>query len=160
MISKNQRITSIADFISSRYGKSTILGVVSTLIALVGIIPYISIQLKAITLSFELLKSTDVATNIGLAPFYMDSALYITIALTFFAIIFGTRKLDPNERHDGLVTAVAFESLVKLIAFLAVGLYVTYGIFEGFGDLFEKGRTLEQVERLFSFEKVEIDGVE
>jgi Na+/proline symporter/signal transduction histidine kinase len=160
LISKNQRITSIADFISSRYGKSSTLGILVTLVALVGIIPYISIQLKAITLSFEMLKSTDISVDIGDNPFYYDSALYITIALTFFAIIFGTRNLDPNERHDGLVTAVAFESLVKLVAFLAVGIFVTYGVFDGFGDLFEKGSTLPEVERLFSFESVGIQAGE
>ncbi len=156
LISKNQRITSIADFISSRYGKSSTLGVLVTIIALLGIIPYISIQLKAITLSFEILKSSDVLVDIGSKPFYYDSALYITIALTFFAIIFGTRNLDPNERHDGLVTAVAFESIVKLLAFLAVGIFVTFGIFDGFGDLFQKGSTLPDIERLFSIESVDI----
>lgn len=160
LISKNQRITSIADFISSRYGKSTTLGVLTTIIALLGIIPYISIQLKAITWSFEILKSTDVSLHIGSDPFYMDSALYITIALTFFSIIFGTRNLDPNERHDGLVTAVAFESIIKLIAFLAIGIFVTFGIFDGFGDLFQKGRTLPEIERLFSIESVGMTGGE
>jgi Na+/proline symporter/nitrogen-specific signal transduction histidine kinase len=160
LISKNQRITSIADFISSRYGKSSTLGILVTLVALVGIIPYISIQLKAITLSFEMLKSTDISVDIGDKPFYFDSALYITIALTFFAIIFGTRNLDPNERHDGLVTAVAFESLIKLVAFLAVGIFVTFGIFDGFGDLFEKSSTLPEVERLFSLESVGIQAGE
>lgn len=160
LISKNQRITSVADFISSRYGKSTVLGVLVTIIALLGIIPYISIQLKAITLSFEILKSTDISVTIGSSPFYLDSALYITIALTFFAIIFGTRNLDPNERHDGLVTAVAFESIIKLVAFLTIGFFVTFGIFDGFGDLFRKGSTLPEVKRLFSFESVGIQAGE
>ncbi len=157
LISKAQRITSIADFISARYGKSSTLGIVVTLICVFGVIPYISIQLKAIAASFAVLKG-ELSDLDSQSPFYFDAAWYITIALTVFTILFGTRHLDPNERHEGLIAAVAFESVVKLVAFLAVGIYVTYGVFNGFGDLFEKTSQSEAVQRLFSFEEVGING--
>jgi Na+/proline symporter/signal transduction histidine kinase len=159
LISKAQRITSIADFISSRYGKSTALGVVVSLIAVLGVIPYISIQLKAIAISFETLLPEAEAIAIGpQTPFYQDLALYIAIALAFFTFIFGARKLDPNERHEGLVAAIAFESIVKIVAFLAIGIFVTYGAFDGFGDIFSKALEDEEIAKIFSFESVGMNG--
>lgn len=162
LISKSQRITSIADFISSRYGKSTWLGVIATLIAVLGVIPYISIQLKAIANSFDLLAMRgQLSPNSHYdTPFYADSALYIAISLAAFAILFGTRNLDPNERHGGLVAAIAFESLVKLIAFLAVGLFVTYGVFNGMGDIFTQASAVPRINELFTLQAVGLDGWE
>lgn len=161
VISKSQRITSIADFISSRYGKSTWLGVIATLIAVFGIIPYISIQLKAISTSFDLLV-TGQSTLYRHAeiPFYLDSALYIAIALAVFTILFGTRNLDPNERHEGLVAAIAFESLLKLIAFLTIGVFVTFWVYDGFGSLFRHAMANPGLSRLFSLEDAGINGWE
>ena len=148
IISKSQRITSIADFISSRYGKSAILGVLVTITAFFGIIPYISLQLKAIADSFDLLatfspNSVNPGTILNASysqggDFFYSTVFYIAIVLAIFTVLFGTRNLDPNERHEGLVTAVAFESIVKLIAFLAVGIFVTFGLYHGFGDLFQQ----------------------
>jgi Na+/proline symporter/nitrogen-specific signal transduction histidine kinase len=147
LISKNQRITSVADFISSRYGKSTWLGVIATLIAVAGIIPYISIQLKAISSSFSLLNGSSYALKE--IPFYYDPALFIAIALAIFTILFGTRNLDPNERHAGLVAAIAFESILKLAAFMAVGLFVVFGLYNGFEDLFSSAQNNESLATLF-----------
>lgn len=154
VICKKQRITSIADFISSRYGKSTFLGILAVIIAVFGVIPYISIQLKAISSSLDLLMSTDPLLLNAHAhlPFYEDSAFYVTILLALFAILFGTRHLDPNERHAGLIAAVAFESIFKLLAFLAVGLFVVYGLFDGFRDLFAQAVEREDIAQLFTFE--------
>ncbi len=162
LISKSQRITSIADFISSRYGKSTWLGIIATLIAVLGIIPYISIQLKAISNSFDLLVGYALPAEPAPAslPFYQDTALYIAAALAIFTILFGTRNLDPNERHGGLVAAIAFESLLKLVAFLAIGLFVTFGLYDGFDDLFQRGAQAPSIQRLFSFEAVGLGGWE
>lgn len=154
-ISKNQRITSVADFISARYGKSAGLGIAATIIAVVGIIPYISIQLKAIVSSVEVLMGP--AFQRG-GPIYLDVGLYVAIALAVFAILFGTRRLDPNEHHEGLIAAIAFESVVKLIAFLAVGVFVTFVLYDGFGDLFSKGATVPDIAKLFRFESSGIDG--
>jgi Na+/proline symporter/nitrogen-specific signal transduction histidine kinase len=159
LISKSQRITSIADFISSRYGKSTFLGIVATVIAVFGIVPYISIQLKAISSSFDLLAGQVQAAHAEV-PFYLDTALYITIALAAFTILFGTRNLDPNERHGGLVAAIAFESVLKLLAFLAIGLFVTFGLYDGFGDIFSKGAAVPSIKALFTLESAGLNGWE
>ncbi|MBV2204816.1 MAG: hybrid sensor histidine kinase/response regulator [Pseudomonas sp.] len=133
VISKQENITSIADFIAARYGKSQLLAVVVTLFCLVGVVPYIALQLKGIVLGVNLLIGTNIdATGTGTG----DTALIVSIALALFTILFGTRNLDVTEHHRGMVLAIAFESLVKLLAFLAVGVFVTFGLFNGFGDLF------------------------
>ncbi len=147
LISKSLRITSIADFISSRYGKSPAIGVVVTIIALFAIIPYIALQLKAITLSFRLLVSQG---EISTQTDAYGSAFYATVILTIFTILFGTRNIDPNERHEGLVSAIAFESIVKLLAFLLVGIFVTYFIYDGFGDILSKGLANPLTSKIFS----------
>ncbi len=150
-ISKIHRITSIADFIGSRYGKSTTLGGVVTVIAVLGIIPYISLQLKAISASFLIIKQYPMIImpiHFADVPFFKDTTFYVALLLMIFAILFGTRHLETTERHEGLVAAIAFESLVKLIAFLAVGIFVTYGIYDGFGDVFAKARAVPELNRL------------
>ena len=159
LISKSLRITSIADFISSRYGKSTALGVFATIIAVFSNIPYISIQLKAVATSFEILTQQNplAGTMSGEVPLLYDSSLYIAFVLAVFAILFGTRHLDPNERHEGLVAAIAFESILKLVAFLAVGFFVTYGIFDGFGDIFSKGKQVPEIAAILSMEQTAAD---
>ncbi|HEX7156588.1 MAG TPA: histidine kinase, partial [Burkholderiaceae bacterium] len=138
-ISKANRITSLADFIASRYGKSALLGGMVTLIAVIGILPYISLQLKAISNSFAIVMQYPeivIPGKLGALPMLQDTALWVALMLAAFTILFGTRHLDAAEHHEGMVAAIAFESLVKLLAFLAVGLFVTFGIFDGFGDLF------------------------
>ncbi|HOY07568.1 MAG TPA: sensor histidine kinase [Saprospiraceae bacterium] len=152
LISKNQRITSIADFISSRYGKSTTLGVMVTLIAVLGIVPYISIQLKAVTFGINTLTHFKSGVIPPSPDFWLDAGFWVTVAMAVFTGFFGTRKLDPNERHEGLVAAVAFESIVKLITFSAVGLFVTYGIYNGFEDLFTRATFREDTARMLTFE--------
>jgi Na+/proline symporter/signal transduction histidine kinase len=138
-ISKINRLTSLADFVASRYGKSALLGGLVTVIAVVGILPYISLQLKAISTSFQILLQYPeivMPQKIGTGAILNDTAFYIAIFLAMFTIAFGTRQLDVAERHEGMVAAVAFESLVKLIAFLAVGIYVTFVMFDGPADIF------------------------
>ena len=140
-ISKTYRITSIADFVASRYGKSQLLGGLVTVIAVLGVIPYISLQLKAISGSFTILLNYPrivMPAQAVTAPFLEDKALYIAVALAAFTILFGTRHLDATERHEGLVAAIAFESGVKLLAFLFVGAFVTWGVYDGFGDIFRR----------------------
>jgi Na+/proline symporter/signal transduction histidine kinase len=140
-ISKQNRITSLADFISSRYGKSALLAGVVTVIAVIGILPYISLQLKAISNTFAVvLQYPDIVmpAKLGTVPILKDTALFVALILAAFTILFGTRHLDTSEHHEGMVAAIAFESLVKLVAFLAVGAWVTWGIYNGFGDLFAR----------------------
>ncbi|MGE0876111.1 MAG: ATP-binding protein [Burkholderiales bacterium] len=140
-ISKQNRITSLADFIASRYGKSALLGGVVTVIAVIGILPYISLQLKAISNSFTIvLQYPDIVmpAKFGTVPLLQDTALWVALILAAFTILFGTRHLDAAEHHEGMVAAVAFESLVKLVAFVAVGAWVSWGIYNGFGDIFAR----------------------
>jgi Na+/proline symporter/signal transduction histidine kinase len=142
-VSKAQRITSIADFVSSRYGKSHLLGGLVTVIAVVGVVPYIALQLKAISRSFTiLLEYPDVVMPDPSAalPFWSDTAFVTALLLAAFTILFGTRHLDASEHHEGMVAAIAFESLVKLAAFLAVGLFVVFEIYHGFADEIETAR--------------------
>jgi Na+/proline symporter/signal transduction histidine kinase len=152
-ISKTYRITSIADFIASRYGKSQALGGLVTVIAVVGVIPYISLQLKAISSSFTILQHYPrivmPAKTLAL-PVFQDSALYIALTLAAFTILFGARHLDATERHEGLVAAIAFESIVKLLAFLAVGAFVTFGVYHGFGEIFALARATPRLEGLLT----------
>jgi Na+/proline symporter/signal transduction histidine kinase len=150
LISKVHRITSLADFIASRYGKSALVAGLVTVIAVIGILPYISLQLKAISTAFEIVHSNDVVLRGARdASFLADTAFYVALVLAAFTIIFGTRHLDASERHEGMVAAIAFESLVKLVAFLAVGAFVTWGIFDGFADVFTRARALPRVQELF-----------
>lgn len=152
-ICKRYRITSLADFMSSRYGKSRALGELVTVIAVVGIVPYIALQLKAISNTFTILRGQpDLATTVATdPPVLADTALYVALLLAAFTIVFGTRHLDATERHEGMIAAIAFESLVKLVAFLAVGVYVTYVLFGGFGDLFGRAQESPELSQLLTF---------
>ena len=152
-ISKANRITSIADFIGSRYGKSSLLAGLVTVIAVVGIIPYIALQLKAVSSSFTiLLQYPQVAlpAQVSAVSVWSDTAFYVAMLLAAFTILFGTRHLDATERHEGMVAAIAFESLVKLLAFLSVGLFVTYGMYNGFADVFDRAATFPKLEGLLT----------
>lgn len=152
-ISKANRITSIADFIAARYGKSSLLGGLVTVIAVVGVIPYIALQLKAVSTSFIILLQYP---KVVMPPkgqpvdLLQDTALYVALLLAAFTIVFGTRHLDATERHEGMVAAVAFESLVKLLAFLAVGVFVTFGLYGGFADVFERAARLPNTGQLLT----------
>lgn len=140
-IAKTNRITSIADFISSRYGKSHLLGGLVTIIAVIGVIPYIALQLKAVSGSLNLvLHAPDLVMprRSPSLPVLSDLSFYIALILAIFTIIFGTRHLDATERHEGMVAAIALESLVKLVAFLAAGIFITFGLYNGWGDIFRQ----------------------
>ena len=150
-IAARQRISSIADFISARYGKSTSLGALVALMALITITPYIALQLKAITVSHAVLINYPDTANATLMDerFWMDKSLWVALVLAVFIILFGTRHLDASERHEGMVAAIAFESLVKLVAFLSVGVFTVFVLFQGPGDLFARvAATPELAERL------------
>jgi Na+/proline symporter/signal transduction histidine kinase len=152
-IVKANRITSIADFISSRYGKSHLLGGLVTIIAVVGIIPYIALQLKAVSSTVSLLLSYPeivMPNRSPTLPVAADISFYIALILAAFTIVFGTRHLDATERHEGMVAAIALESGVKLVAFIAVGVFVTYGLYDGFGDIFEHVETHPELRYLTS----------
>ncbi len=132
-IGRTQRITSIADLISSRYGKSASLGVVVTLLAVIGSTPYIALQLQSITTSLSVFATTEG----GLADSNV-SGFWVAAVLALFTILFGTRNVDANERHHGVVTAIALEAVVKLFALLAVGIFVVWGIGDGVAGIFSR----------------------
>ncbi|MCM2340030.1 sensor histidine kinase [Rhodoferax sp.] len=152
-IAKTYRITSIADFIGSRYGKSPLLAGLVTLIAVVGIVPYIALQLKAISAGYGLLTATTLGELPAQAHWTQDSTFYMALALAGFTMVFGARHLDSAERHEGLVAAIAFESVVKLIAFLAVGLFVVYGMFNGLADVFARAHAVPDLAKLLRLEQ-------
>lgn len=153
LICKHQRITSIADFVSSRYGKSTGLGVLVTVFIVLGIVPYISIQLRAVTFGINTLTNFGQNTAVHVpVPVWLDAGFWVALAMAAFAVVFGARKLDPNERHEGLVAAIAFESIVKLVTFVLVGAFVTFGIFNGFEDVFQQALAHENTAELLTFQ--------
>ncbi|WP_050603266.1 sensor histidine kinase [Ruegeria sp. 6PALISEP08] len=133
-VGRSQRVTSIADLLSSRYGKSNTLAVCVTILAVLGGTPYIALQLQSITLSFSIFAEADPS---GL---YREgsSVFWVAAGLAVFAILFGTRNLDVNERHHGVVTAIAVEAVVKLFALIAVGVFVVWGIAGGIAPMMER----------------------
>jgi Na+/proline symporter/signal transduction histidine kinase len=141
-ISRINKITSIADFISLRYGNSRSLGALVTLISIFGIVPYIALQLKAIAETFHIVTKTHPSPNI-----FMDNTTYICIALALFASYYGNKYVDASEKRRGIVTAIAIESILKLVFFLIIGIYVTYFVYDGFGDIYEKASVLENFDK-------------
>lgn len=152
-IARTYRITSIADFIASRYGKSPALAGLVTLITIVGIVPYIALQLKGIASAYAVMTSPLGVVTAHPTSWWADSTLYVALALAGFTIVFGARHLDSTERHEGMVAAIAFESVVKLLAFLAVGVFVVYGLFDGLGDLFGRADADAAIRRLLQFDQ-------
>ncbi|MBP2313722.1 sensor histidine kinase [Azospirillum soli] len=151
-IAKAQRITSIADFLASRYGKSQGLGGLVALTAVIGITPYIALQLKAVAVSFDVLSGADPSGLTGglSLPVVLDNAFYVAVVMAAFAIVFGTRHIDAAEHHEGMVAAIAFESVVKLVAFLAVGAFVVWGMYGGTADLFARAEAHSEIRHLFT----------
>ncbi|MEJ8473331.1 PAS domain-containing hybrid sensor histidine kinase/response regulator [Roseibium algae] len=135
-LAKAERITSIADFIGARYGKSQSVAAVATIIAVIGVIPYIALQLKAVSQSITTMIGPLTPTEgAGYFPVFDDITLLIAIGMAIFTWLFGTRHIDATEHQEGLMLAIAAEAVVKLIAFLAVGIWVTYALYDGPFDL-------------------------
>ena len=132
-IARRGRITSIADFIASRHGHSPLLAGLVTLITVVGIVPYIALQLKAIDTGYALLVGTPAAST-----WWHDGTFWATLLLAGFTMMFGTRQPGGAERHEGMVAAIVFESVVKLLAFLAVGVFATWVLHDGPAALFAR----------------------
>ena len=141
-ISRVNKVSSIADFISLRYGNSRFLGAVVTIVCLFGILPYIGLQLKAIAETFHIVTNTKARTYV-----FDDSTTYIAFALAIFASIYGTKYVDASEKRKGIVTAVALESILKLVFFIIIGVYVTFFVFDGFDDIYAKASLLENFQK-------------
>ncbi len=144
-LAKSEKITSVADFIGARYGKSPIVAALVAMISLVGAIPYIALQLKAVSSSVNvLIRTADYGIGNG-NLYFMDLPLLVSLFLAFFAVIFGTRHADATEHQDGLILAIAMESVVKLLAFGSVGIYVVFVLFSGPEALWTAAQQNEQV---------------
>jgi len=150
-LSKRHNITSMADFIAARYGKNQTLGAIIAIIAVLGTIPYISLQLKAVSTSLEtlLLQSDSGAETLAGVPILNDLALMVAGTMAVFATLFGTRHIDATEHQNGLIMAIAAESVVKLLAFLVVGVFVTFFMFSGPGDLLQQAREHARASTIF-----------
>ncbi|OHV13459.1 hybrid sensor histidine kinase/response regulator [Kushneria phosphatilytica] len=146
-VAKRQNVTSIADFIASRHGKSQALAAFTSLVALVGALPYVALQLKAMAASVTVLT---VNSDMVRSPLFGDTALYVAILMALFAILFGTRHTDATEHHEGLIQAIAFESIIKLVAFLVLGIVITWGMFGGLDDLSQRAWAALELNRQFS----------
>jgi len=146
-ISKQHKISSLADFISLRYGKNRFLGALVTIVCLLGILPYISLQLKAVSETFEIMtqKSNYVSNSI-----LTDSTFYIAIILAIFAAIFGTQATDASEKRRGIIFSVALESFIKILFFTIIGIYITYFLFDGTIDIVHQFKDEEQFSSLIT----------
>src|SRR3954469_6905359 len=147
-LAKSQNITSIADFIAARYGKSQAVAVVVATIAIIGSVPYIALQLKAVASSLETILSEEQAFSS--IPLIGDMALMVTLAMAAFAVLFGTRQTDATEHQHGLMLAVATESIVKLVAFITAGVFVTFWMF-GPIELIERAMKTPEAVRAISY---------
>src|SRR4029077_12225829 len=151
-LAKTHNITSIAAFIPAPYGKGQAVAATVPLIAIVGSIPYIALQLKAVSSSLEtILAHITPATDVT-RPLLGDIALFVALSMATFAVLFGTRHIDATEHQDGLMLAVAAESIVKLVAFLAVGIFVTFWMFDGPVALFTEAMQRPSTAAIFSRE--------
>ncbi|BBD08408.1 ATP-binding protein [Desulfovibrio ferrophilus] len=138
-----RRVTSIADFISARYDHSQSVAALVTMMALVGSLPYVALQMKAILSTLEIAATFSSGQGPVLRPAWLDAAGPALVAfMSVFTILVGVRRLDPTERHQGMIAAVAVESVVKLMALTAVGAYVTWGMFDGLDDIYARVEAL------------------
>lgn len=148
-VSRYHRVTSLADLAAARYGKSALVGGVVAVGATLAVVPYIALQLKAVAAGVGALTGTGAPA--AALPVAADAAFWIAVGLAVFTVAFGARHLDAAERHDGLVTAVAFEAVVKLVAFLVLGAVVTFGLYGGVGDLFGEAAARPELAALLAF---------
>jgi Na+/proline symporter/signal transduction histidine kinase/ActR/RegA family two-component response regulator len=137
-LSKAQNIVSIADFIAARYGKNQGVAATVATIAIIGMVPYIALQLKAVSSSLGTIVAPLASWSGPMPPMLGDPPLFVAMSLAAFAVLFGTRHIDATEHQHGLILAIAVESIVKLVAFVAVGVFVTFVMFDGPTDLFAK----------------------
>lgn len=148
-LAKQHNVTSIADFLASRYGKSRAVGVTATLFATVGVLPYIALQLQAVSSTFRTIAEPTPWTESQPGVVYTDTSLIVAALMAVFTILFGVRHVQASEQHRGMMLAIAFESVVKLLALLAVGPFVIWFLFDGAGDMIERVRQApELTERL------------
>ena len=149
-ISRVNKVSSIADFISLRYGNSRSFGAIITLVCIFGIVPYIGLQIKAISETFHLVTNTTVSKNI-----FTDNATFVVVLLALFSSYYGTRYVDASEKRLGIISAVALESFLKLIFMIVLGVFVTFFAFDGFSDIYAKASLLPDFKEKNTFNGLE-----
>lgn len=149
-ISRVNKISSIADFIGLRYGNSRSLSAIIALVCILAIIPYIALQIKSISETFHLITETENSTSI-----LLDSSTYVVIIIALFSSYYGTKYVDASEKRLGIISAVAAESFFKLIFFVILGLFVVYGVFNGFEDIYRQAEKLPDFAAKNSFNGLE-----
>lgn len=132
LVKQNFRLTSIADLISTRYRRSQRIAALVTCAAIIGLLPYIVLQLRAISSAFDILSTSSSSTDLSL------DGLTLTLLMAAITIVFGVRRVDPTERHQGIIAVLVAECVVKLLALLVVGFFITYQLFDGFGDILQQ----------------------
>ncbi len=131
-IAKDQNVTSIADFIAARYGKSLVIAAMVTIGAIIAMLPYIALQLRAVATTWDVLTGTQSA---HVHPIWGDTALGVTVLMALFSVLFGIRHIHASEHHRGLMLVIAFESVIKLSVFVVVAVFIVFGLADGFGDV-------------------------
>ena len=149
-ISRVNKISSIADFIGLRYGNSRSLSAIIALVCILAIIPYIALQIKSISETFHLITETENSTSI-----LFDSSTYVVIIIALFSSYYGTKYVDASEKRLGIISAVAAESFFKIIFFVILGLFVVYGVFNGFEDIYRQAEKLPDFAAKNSFNGLE-----
>ncbi|MPT32077.1 MAG: GHKL domain-containing protein [Chryseobacterium sp.] len=149
-IARINKVSSIADFISLRYGNSRSFGAIITLVCIFGIIPYIGLQIKAISETFHLVTQTPISKDL-----FTDNATYVVILLALFSSYYGTRYVDASEKRLGIISAVALESFLKLIFLIVLGIFVTFFVFDGFSDIYEKASQFQDFKTKNTFSGLE-----
>ncbi|WP_332025902.1 ATP-binding protein [Kaistella sp.] len=149
-ISRVHKISSIADFISLRYGNSRSLGAIVAIVCMLAVIPYIGLQIKAISDTIHLMTHTANSDNI-----FLDTATYVVLIIAVFSAYYGTKYVDASEKRLGIISAVAVESFLKLIFFIILGVFVVYGVFNGFADIYEKASKLPDFTQKNTFNGLE-----
>ena len=136
-LAKTQKITSVADFVGARYGKATSVAALVTIIVTLASIPFVALQIRAIATALAIFIDGSLPAPGTMGTTIGVTALFVTLALAVLTIVVGTRHLDATEHQRGLVLIVAVESAIKLVAFVAVGIFVCWGMFNGVGALTE-----------------------
>ena len=149
-ISRVNKISSIADFIALRYGNSRSLSALVAVVCIFAIIPYIGLQIKSISETFHLVTETKHSENV-----FFDSATYVVLIIALFASYYGTKYVDASEKRLGIISAVAVESFLKLIFFVILGIFVVYGVFNGFEDIYKQAEKLPDFASKNSFNGLE-----
>ncbi|MEM6515678.1 MAG: ATP-binding protein [Bacteroidota bacterium] len=150
LVSKQYQVSSIADFMSLRYGNNRSIGAIVTIICVVAVLPYIALQLKAVSETFSILSNGASSKSL-----FTDSTFYIAILLAVFVALFGTRATDASQRRSGLIFTVAVESVIKLVFFLIIGIYATFYLFDGTVDIYNRISALDGFENLITFSNIE-----